>query len=368
MARWVLPALVIACLAEVASASADEPCRGPGGGPAPPVAYLVSMVGDVRVNGRPPVGALPNGVICAGDGLSVGAGSRAAVYLIGADTPLRLDENTVSRFEPPPEPGGGLVDLVMGGLYFLSEVRRTLTVRTPYVNAGVEGTEVYLRVADARTEMLVLEGRVAATPGTSGGVPFAPSTVTTGQQLTVAQGAVPALSDLPDDGAVFGALRRVTVGALSWTLFYPEVLVGDETDAEPRIAEAARLLVAGQRDQAEALLAQVPDVGSRGRARRCLAHLDRRGPSRPLHGRCTGCARDRARPRGRGAASGAVLRPPAGARPRRCGRRGRPRRLRLAPTEALPQARLAELYLMQGEIRALAPGGGRGGAASAQRR
>ena len=43
--------------------------------------------------------------ICAGDGLSVGAGSRAAVYLIGADTPLRLDENTVSRFEPPPEPG-----------------------------------------------------------------------------------------------------------------------------------------------------------------------------------------------------------------------------------------------------------------------
>ena len=40
-----------------------------------------------------------------------------------------------------------------------------------------------------------------------------------------------------------------TVGALSWTLFYPEVLVGDEAD--PRITAAARLLVAGQRDQAE---------------------------------------------------------------------------------------------------------------------
>ena len=70
---------------------------------------------------------------------------------------------------PPPEPGCGLVDLLRGGLYFLSEVRRTLTVRTPYVNAGVEGTEVYLRVADAGTEMIVLEGRVAATPGNASG-------------------------------------------------------------------------------------------------------------------------------------------------------------------------------------------------------
>ena len=143
---------MIACLAEVASARADEPCRGPGGGPAPPVAYLVSMVGDVRVNGRPPAGALPNGVICAGDGLSVGAGSRAAVYLIGADTPLRLDENTVSRFEPPPEPGERPGRADPGAIYFLSEVRRTLTIRTPYVNAGIEGTEVYLRVRRRRAQ------------------------------------------------------------------------------------------------------------------------------------------------------------------------------------------------------------------------
>src|SRR5690606_26766214 len=143
-------------------------------------------------------------------------------------TPLRLDENTITRIEAPPEPGSGLVELVRGGLYFLSEVRRTLSVRTPYVNAGVEGTEVYLRVADGRTDMLVLEGRVAATPGAASGVPFAPATVATGSRLEATAGTAPAVEALPDGGAAFGVLRRVSVGALSWTLYYPEVLVGAE--------------------------------------------------------------------------------------------------------------------------------------------
>ena len=137
-------------------------------------------------------------------------------------------------------------------------------MRTPYVNAGVEGTEVYLRVADAGTEMIVLEGRVAATPGNASGVPFAAAPVVTGQRLEAAPGGVPSVTTLPDDGAAFGVLRRVTVGALSWTLFYPEVLVGGEADGFPRIATAARLLVAGQRDQAESLLAAVPDAGAEG--------------------------------------------------------------------------------------------------------
>ena len=77
----------------------------------------------------------------------------------------------------------------------------------------------------------------------------------TGEQLAAAPGAVPAVTTLPDDGAAFGALRRVTVGALSWTLFYPEVLVGAEAAPIRGSRQAARLLVAGQREQAEALLA-----------------------------------------------------------------------------------------------------------------
>src|SRR4051812_42840887 len=41
------------------TARAAEPCQAPDGGPAPAVAQLVSMVGDVRINDRVPGGGLP---------------------------------------------------------------------------------------------------------------------------------------------------------------------------------------------------------------------------------------------------------------------------------------------------------------------
>ena len=260
--RGLLLAVAVSLSPHVATA--QDACRNADGSVAAPVALLVSFKGQVLLDGAVPPGTAPERALCAGAVLEVGPASRALIHLVGANTSLRLDENSLTRISAPPEPGSGLVDLLRGGLYFLSEVRRTLTVRTPYANAGVEGTEVYLRTADAGSEMIVLEGRVAATPGSASGVPFAPMTVVTGQQLAAAPGAMPAVTALPDDGSAFGVLRRVTVGALSWTLYYPEVLVGPEAASFPRIGEAARLLVAGQRDQAEAVLAQVPDAGEEG--------------------------------------------------------------------------------------------------------
>jgi tetratricopeptide (TPR) repeat protein len=327
---------------------AQQTCVDATGNPVAPAAHLVSFVGTVVVGGRAPAGEAPDRPICAGDAVDVGPSSRALISLIGADTPLRLDENTTTRIEAPAEPGSGLVELVRGGLYFLSEVRRTLTVRTPYVNAGVEGTEVYLRVADAGTEMIVLEGRVAATPGRAGGVPFATTPVMTGQRLEAAAGAVPAVTALPDDGTPFGALRRVTVGALSWTLYYPDVLVGPEAVADPRIAEAARLLVAGQLEQAEAALAQVPDTKVAG------------GLAAALRTSIAVARGDAAA--AEAASARAVELAPAAAAPRLARSYARQLALdldgaaaaaeeaaKLAPQEALPQARLAELYLMRGE-------------------
>ena len=343
----VAAALAMTIVPGPAFAQAD--CTDAAGRPAPPVAHLVSIVGDVRVGDDAPAGEAPYRAICAGQAVVVGPRSRALVNLIGADTPLRLDENTVSRFEAPPEPGSGLVELVKGGLYFLSEVRRTLTVRTPYVNAGVEGTEVYLRVADARAEMIVLEGQVAATPGTESAVPFAPAAVTTGQRLEAAPGTVPAVTALPDDATPFGALRRVTVGALSWTLYYPEVLVGADAATYPRIADAARLLVAGQRDQAEAVLAQVPDAGVAAGLASAL-----RSSIAVARGDAAAATSQAAR---------AVELAPNAAAPRLAQSYARQLALdldgataaageaaALAPQEALPQARLAELYLMQGDL------------------
>src|SRR4051794_7948034 len=171
LTRWLAAVLALGSSGPLAAAAgAAESCRMPGGQEQPPVAQLVSVVGEVTVRGVVQPGAqgtLPFVPICAGDPIAVGSASRAAVYVLEADTPLRLDENTVGRIAAPPGPGSGIVELTRGAVYFLSQVRRTLTIRTPYVNAGIEGTEVYLRVREPgvapgapAAELIVLEGRV----------------------------------------------------------------------------------------------------------------------------------------------------------------------------------------------------------------
>src|SRR4051812_40019083 len=168
LTRWLAPVLALVSGGPLAATvGAAESCRMPGGQEQPPVAQLVSVVGEVTVRGVvQPVaqGTLPFIPVCAGDPIAVGLASRAAVYVLEADTPLRLDENTVGRIWAPPGPGSGIVELTRGAIYFMSQVRRTLTIRTPYVNAGIEGTEVYLRVREpaalgaSAAELIVLEG------------------------------------------------------------------------------------------------------------------------------------------------------------------------------------------------------------------
>lgn len=347
-----------ALLVLAAPVRAEEPCAGPDGKPAPAVAHLVSMVGDVRISGRPvtPSG-LPNGVICPGEAVMVGSDSRAAVYLIGADTPLRLDENTVSRFEPPPEPGSGIIDLVQGAIYFLSEVRRTLSIRTPYVNAGIEGTEVYMRVGQPgqptapEATMIVLEGKVAVTPGHARTADLVQSHVTTGQRLEVAAAGGSTVAALPGDGSEYGPLRRVTVGEIAWTLFYPDVIVDADAGAYPRIADAARLLAAGQRQAAERVLADVPAIGSEGGLKSALlamiavarkdapeaARLAEAATALAPNAAAAALALSYARQLG-GDLDGAVA--------------AAERAASLAPDAALVQARLSELYLMRGDVAA----------------
>ena len=351
--RRVVTVAALLLLATPVAAGAEELCRGPGGKLVPAVGHLVSAEGEVTVNGGPPAGELPFAPICPGDLVAVGPLSRAAAYLSEADTPLRLDENTVSRFQAPEEPGSGLLDLVRGALYFLSEVRRTLTIRTPYVTAGVEGTEVYLRVtgqAGAAAELIVLEGRVAANPGTRVPAGFAAQPVATGERLTVDAAGRATRTRLPADGA-YGALRRVTVGELSWTLFYPDVLAGTETSRYPRIAEAARLRAAGQAGKAEAVLNGVTGGGTEAGLRDTLL--------------ATIAVAQKDAPTAQRLALQAAAEAPGAAAPRLAFSYARQLELDLdgalaaaevavqvAPANPLAHARVAELHLMRGETRA----------------
>ena len=60
------------------------------------------------------------------------------------------------------------------------------------------------------------------------------------------------------------------MGELSWTLFYPDVLTEPEAAAFPRVAEAARLLAAGQAAKAEAALPGAPAGGTEAGLRDAL--------------------------------------------------------------------------------------------------
>lgn len=340
-----LPAL-LAVLAAGEAAAADCPT---------PVAHLVSVVGEVRVNGELPMGTLPAVPVCPGDTVEVGPDSRAGAYLLDADTPLQLDEDTLGRFQPPPEPGSGLVELFRGAVYFLSEVRRTLTIRTPYVTAGVEGTEVYLRAgrpgsADG-AELLVLEGRVAVTPGERTPA-LAAQAATTGERIAVRADGGVRRTALPGGEGTYAALRRVAVGELSWTLFYPDVLVAGEARPFPRIAEAARLLAAGQVAEAEAVLADV-----RGGNRREAALRDALR-STVAFARKDAAEAARLAEAGRTAAPDAATPLVALSYARQLGLdldgalAAAGAAAEAAPRSPLPHARLAELRLMQGETRA----------------
>ncbi len=81
--------------------------------------------------------------------------------------PLRLDEHSVLNLSEPPSGVGSLLELLRGIIHVISRDPRSLSFRTPYANAGIEGTEFDIRVdADERfTEIVVLEGEVVvATP------------------------------------------------------------------------------------------------------------------------------------------------------------------------------------------------------------
>ena len=77
-------------------------------------------------------------VLCPGDTLQVHEDARAAVVLRNHSI-LRLDERTVITFAEADEPESAWLDLLDGVIHSISRVPRTLKIRTPFVNAAVEG-------------------------------------------------------------------------------------------------------------------------------------------------------------------------------------------------------------------------------------
>jgi class 3 adenylate cyclase/CHASE2 domain-containing sensor protein/tetratricopeptide (TPR) repeat protein len=238
-----------------------------------PVAVLVAAEQDVTVDGIPAEPG-PGGVpLCAGAVLEIGPSGRAAVQYLAADTIARFDANSATRILSPEAPESGVIELLRGALFFVSQVRRTLTVNTPYVTAGIEGTEVLVRLGEGdapAVDLRVYDGQVRLSNGSRFRPRLTQSVVTTGERLVVGADLTTSLQR-PDEFEG-GAMRAGAARELAWTLYYPPLF--DET-APPSttLADAARLLGVGDVDAAERLLAGIRDDDAEAAGRDALRSL-----------------------------------------------------------------------------------------------
>ena len=166
---------------------------------------MVSVQGNVQVRRAGQAQwqqARLDDLYCPGDRIQVGQRSRADVAF--ANQPiLRLDQNSTVTLGGIKEQRTALVELLAGALYFFSRVSRNLEIQTPFVNAGVEGTEGFVLVDATRTLISIFEGTVLASN------PVGMLTLVSGQTAIAEQGRAPTLTVTirPDD-------------AVRWALYY----------------------------------------------------------------------------------------------------------------------------------------------------
>lgn len=211
-------------------------------------AKVVSAQGRVEARGPQQTAwriAKLNEVFCHGDAIRTNARSRAALVLAN-ETIVRLDQLTTLTLTNPEDNASFWLDLASGVAHFLSRTPRALKVKTPYVNAAVEGTEFVVRSDSSQASVTVLEGRVLA-QNERGSVPLA-----SGESATAAAGQAPVarLVAQPRD-------------AVAWALYYPPLfdfrtLSGNAPWIEPLRRSAAAYL-SGDINAAFDAIANVPN-------------------------------------------------------------------------------------------------------------
>jgi tetratricopeptide (TPR) repeat protein len=161
--------------------------------------------------------------VCPGDTIRVGDNSRAVVVILSTNTPLAIDQNTEFVVTQPSGDATSVIDLVRGALLYLSRIRQSIVIRTPFVNASIEGTEFVLRVEVDRTVITVFEGSVRAA-NALGAVVVGPN-----QQAVAVRNQAPQVQVIvrPRD-------------AVQWALYYEPILPADSFEQLAQVADANR--------------------------------------------------------------------------------------------------------------------------------
>jgi tetratricopeptide (TPR) repeat protein len=206
---------------------------------------IVTVVGER-------LAASPNLALCPGDEVRTGPTGRVAIRFPEKRTLIRLDGNTRTRILAG-EAGAGDISLLSGLLHFVSSVRRQFEIDTPYIVAGIEGTEALVAVQPQESLAIaaVKAGVVTAydrAQGRKAALQVAPGEAAF-RSASVAFQKAP-IGDLPPR---FRSLIVVSSAAVDWAIYYPPILLARDID-DPVIRHAVSLLHSGDYEGASALL------------------------------------------------------------------------------------------------------------------
>ena len=203
------------------------------------VAKLQSSQGSVQVrlakNNKQWISVERNATFCKGDVLRVQENSRAAL-LLRNETILRLNQNTTITFTNLSPDKPSIVSIQEGIGHFISRVKATFEVITPFINAAIEGTEFVVQVNKNASEVTVFEGRVRAYNQ------YGEIRLIANQTAKAKQGQAPVL-----------ILRAKPRDAVNWSLYYPLILRPGDTSL---IQKASLKLSLGQLKESQKLLQQ----------------------------------------------------------------------------------------------------------------
>lgn len=219
-----------------------------------PAVAIDSFAGVVRVNGRQLTSG-ENVRLCPGDEISTGQIGRVAIRFDAKRTVIRLDGNSRAKISSDEfVPVGGKekadVSLFSGVLYFLSSVRQQFRIETPYIVAGIEGTEALVasRPADRLAIAAVRQGVVTAYSQQQG--PASSVSVNAGEaafQSAAVRFQKAPIADLPPP---FRDLLIVSESSVDWAVYYPPILLVPEAD-RAHVRRAVYLMHTGDYDRAE---------------------------------------------------------------------------------------------------------------------
>jgi len=182
-------------------------------------------------------------ILCAGDMIRARSQSRAALRLSN-NSMLRLDQKTTITFpELREDKGPSLLDLLDGAIHIITRTPKPFRIRTPFVNASVEGTEFFVGLEEDSTRVVVYEGKVAVSNEQGSLV------------LSDHEAAITPKGQAPRKEIII----RPT-DAVQWALYYPAILdywLSHESGASALIRQASHSLIAGQAAQAREIIRQV---------------------------------------------------------------------------------------------------------------